>query len=449
MSTKYTMAQLENIAKEVARDVQVKQNTQFRKGQTQLKSFTQNMTFDRMLQTEAKTDERLMQFHKMCDTLHILDVFLSMNPTWKGNVRETKFYKESFLPFTLESDFNKAMTSTGVGTGNEWIPVEFSPRLIQRVQLMLRIASVFERKEMIAPTMELALKTLFSKSYLANEGALPAVEGQMGTGRIELKTKELVNWLPSTYTFTEDSIINAISEIEWDVTNAAYRAQENFTLNGSSVAFGAGGSLDNTNVEGLAFAAYDQEFTAGGLRDYTVRNDNPTTPLRMDISDATYGSNDVKISKLIASMKRYRGTDGDLFFVVSTTGEHIFRTLKTGSGYPLMQPIYSAGANATINGVAVNQIYGIPVIVSEFMRDDLNQYGVNDHTGGYGATNYSGIILCRRDAFTYGDKRKLMVETFRNIIYRKTDIVASMRVGLVHRYPLGDPYCVMGTGLLV
>lgn len=444
---KYSKEQMEALIKGVVRDAQAKKNVELRKSQSEVKAEALNMTLDRLHKADMPEDKRVVEFQKKCDTLFILDAMLSSQRNYQG-VRATKFYKESFLPYTMESEFSKAMVTTGVGTGNEWLPTEFSNRIIQRVQLALRVAALFERKEMAAPTTILPLKTTFSKAYLATEASLPDVSGSMGTGKITLTTKEIVNWLPVSYTLEEDSIINMVSEIEWDIVNACARAQENMTINGTDLAYGS--TLDLTDTEGNAFAAYSQEFAFGGLRNYCVRNDNSTNPLRLDISDSTYKTNDVAISSLISAMKRYRGTDSDLVFIGSVAAEGILRTLKTAAGYPLLQPIYSAGADATINKLAVNQIYGVPLMVSEFMRDDLNAYGVADHTnGGYGATKYTSLLLVRRDAWTYGDRRKIMVETFRNVIYRKTDFVATQRLGFVPRYPLGDPFTVMGNKLAV
>jgi HK97 family phage major capsid protein len=441
---KYTPEMLDNIAKDIVRKAQLKQNTPLRKSQGEARRDALNMTLSAAHQANS-SDERIVEFQKKCDTLMILDLLLSQKKNYAG-VKETKFYKESFLPFTMESEFSKAMVTTGVGSGNEWLPVEFSNRIIQRVQLELRVAALFERISMAAPTTELPLKTTFSKAYLATEATLPDVEGSMGTGKVELTTKEIVNWLPVSYTLEEDSIINMISEIEWDIVNACARAQENMVINGSFNAYGS--TNDLTDTEGSAFAAYSQEFGFGGLRNYCVKYDNSTNPLRMDISDSTYTTNDVAISKLIASMKRYRGTNSNLALIGSVAGEGVLRTLKTAAGYPLLQPIYSAGPDATINKLAVNQIYGVPFIVSEFMRDDLNAYGFADHTnGGYGATKYTSLILVRRDGWTFGDRRKIMVETFRNIIYRKTDFVATQRLGFVPRYTKGDPFTVMGVKL--
>ena len=443
---KYSKEQMDALIKGAIREAQVKKDAPLRKSEHSVAAQTLNVTLDR-LHRDPATNETVVEFQKKCDTLHILNLLLSEKPGYQG-IKSTKFYKDSFLPYTMESEFSKAMLTSGTGTGAEWLPVEFSNRLIQRVQLELRVAALFERKEMAAPTTELPLKTTFSKAYLATEATLPDVEGSMGTSRVELKTKELINWLPVSYTLEEDSIINMVSEIEWDIVNACARAQENFVINGNFKAYGS--THDLTDTEGNAFAAYSQELLAGGLRDYCVNYDNSTNPLRLDISDSTYKTNDVAISSLIASMKRYRGTNSNLAFITGVAGEGILRTLKTAAGFPLLQPIYSAGADATINKLAVNQVYGVPLVISEFMRDDLNAYGFADHTnGGYGATKYTGLILVRRDGWTFGDRRKIMVETFRNVIYRKTDFVATQRVGFVPRYPTGDPFCVMGVKLAV
>ena len=446
---KVTKETLELIAKEQIRAVELKKAAGQRGTRHEDKSQALNATLDRLHQADDIKDERVLKFQSMCDKLFLLDHALyagGQNKEYRG-IKSTNFYKSQFLPYTMESEFSKAMVTTGVGTGAEWLPVEFSNQLIQKVQLALTIAPIFDRKEMTAPTAELPIKNLFSKAKKGLENTATS-EGSFGTGKVELKTQELISWIPVSYNLEEDSVINMISEIEWDIVNGLARAQDNLVLNGTSLAYGS--TWDKTNIDGAAYPdGNDQEFVFPGIRDYILNNDNTTNPLRLDISDSSYTTNAENISKLISSLKRYRGRNTDLVIIASVAGEGILRTLKTSGGHPLLQPIYSAGADATINKLTVNQIYGVPVIISEFMRDDLNASGFNDHTGGYGATKYTGIIIARRDGFTFGDRRKVMVETFRNVIYRKTDFVATQRVGFVPRYPNGDPFAVMGVKLAV
>jgi hypothetical protein len=440
---KYSKEQLEGIAEEVVRKYQTDKNVTLKKSQHEVKEGAIKETLDTLHQAETK-DERVIKFQKAADDLFTLDAVLSVDKKYSG-IKNTKLYK-SFRNLLQDSEFSKAMIRATSGEGAEWLPTDFSNQLIQKVQLNLRVAAMFDRIAMPSDPFKIPQKSAFSITYLGGtEATVPGTESFMGTANVTLTTGKLINWVPVSYELDEDSVIAMMPEIQWDIANSLARAQENACINGNSLAYTL--ALDAHVTSGGAFAATSQEQVFGGFRDYCIRNDNATTPLTLDISDSTYGTNENNLSKLLAGTSTYRGTNKDWFWICSVIGEHYLRSLKTAGGLPVMMPIYSAGANASINNAAVNEIYGIPVVVSEFMRDNLNAYGYDDHTGGYGATKYTTLLLVRRDAWTFGDRRKLLVETFRNVIYQKTDLVASMRVAFQYRYPAGDPFTRMGVKL--
>jgi hypothetical protein len=93
------------------------------------------------------------------------------------------------------------------------------------------------------------------------------------------------------------------------------------------------------------------------------------------------------------------------------------------------------GPNAVVLSGELARFDGIPVIVSEYVREDLNATGVYDGT----TTGRTEVLLVRKDAFLYGDRRDVLVETDREIKSQTIDLVASQRVAFSNRYVATDP----------
>ena len=88
------------------------------------------------------------------------------------------------------------------------------------------------------------------------------------------------------------------------------------------------------------------------------------------------------------------------------------------------------GSQATILKGELGRFDGIPVIVSEYIREDLNASGVYDGN----TTDKTIVILVRRDGFVYGDRRSVTLEVDRSIKAQTIDLVATQRVAFAPRY---------------
>jgi HK97 family phage major capsid protein len=88
------------------------------------------------------------------------------------------------------------------------------------------------------------------------------------------------------------------------------------------------------------------------------------------------------------------------------------------------------GTAATIVTGELARIDGIPVVVSEFIREDLNATGYYDST----TATKSEAVLCWTPAFWIGDRRLMTLKTFEDIQVDQTILVTTMRAAL------GTPY---------
>ena len=65
-----------------------------------------------------------------------------------------------------------------------------------------------------------------------------------------------------------------------------------------------------------------------------------------------------------------------------------------------------AGPRATVFAGTIDQLLGYPVVISGEVRDDVANTGINAVAGN----NFTTTILVNRNAFIWGERRKLQVK---------------------------------------
>jgi hypothetical protein len=100
------------------------------------------------------------------------------------------------------------------------------------------------------------------------------------------------------------------------------------------------------------------------------------------------------------------------------------------------------GPQATILTGELLKVDGISVIVSPYMRQDLNASGVFDDT----TETKTGVLLVNRDSFAIGDRQTVELdETDEPKVYRQKTILADMRVDFKPTQPIAtNPTVVYG-----
>ena len=360
------------------------------------------------LHKSRSTDEKVIRFQKAADDLFIVSTLMGCRP------QELKLYK-SFSQHLQETELAKAMTTGGAGSGAEWIPTDFSSDLIDMVQLELRVAALFPRINMPTDPFKIPAKSAFSTARLGVESTSPTVSS-VGTAQISLSAIKLIDWVPVSYELDEDSIVAILPIVKQDIAESIARAEENATLNGDTT---------GTHMDSDVTDAEDQRKAWKGLRKLSIANS-----YTLDLS--TFNAD--KLSDMMVLMGKYGATPSKLAWVVGTKVQGKFRMLKDGASNPLMTTIDKIGPRATILTGMVGELFGAPVITSEFIREDLNASGVYDGS----VQLYTCLHLVRTDGFIYGDRRKMMVETDRDVKAQNIDIVASSRMIMEPRFAIAS-----------
>lgn len=328
----------------------------------------------------------------------------SMNEGIPDSIVEegTKLGDNMFL--ALRSVGVKAITTTGTGTGAEWVPRDLGAELLRRLYLESQLAQMMLAREIDMPTdpYDLPMQTTRPKFYRNNVQNREARASTPGTGKFTLATQRLMALVQYSYEADEDSIIPILPLLQRLLGEAAAESLESMLINGDSAA---------THMDADITDPDDVNKSWDGFRKLALAS----AALKVDM--ATGGINRANLLSLKRATGKWGRRPSDLVWIVGGLGENHFLGLDE-----VITADKRGSAGTTQTGV-INSYWGIPIVVSEVMREDLNAAGVYDAT----TTTKASVLLVNLSQFVLGSRRDFMIETAKNIKSQTNDIVASFR----------------------
>lgn len=304
--------------------------------------------------------------------------------------------------------FGKAMDTVTSGAGAEWVPTALSPDLAERVSLALKVAALHPRLQMPTDPFKIPRITGFSQAYLKSENQ-EVTASQPTTAQTQLDAKTLAVLVPVSYELEEDSVFALLPVLKRDLVRAIASGIENAIINGDTTAPHMDADVTSANDVRKAWKGYRKLASAS-----------------LDLG----GTLTVEKLRALRALMRVYGVDpADLAWVVSVKGYLQLLSLKDDAGNPVLMTVDKYGPAATLLTGELGRLDGIPVIVSEFVREDLNASGVYDGV----TTNRSLVLLVYRPGFVLGERRIITVESTRDIRAGTLQVVASARIGFVDR----------------
>lgn len=353
------------------------------------------------------------ELQRKMDDVYIVHSLLSADRVSRGlspvDVKGLGIYRE------LE-ELRKALGSAATGEGAEWIPTGFSPELIREVKLRLKVAALHQRINMPTDPFKIPAKRSTTTAKLTAERGTPTAQS-FTTANVILDAVKLLAYVDCPYELEEDSIIAMLPLIREDIVEALAEGQENATINGDTA---------TTHMDGDVTAADDNRKAWNGYRKLAL------SAAKVDL--ATFNATNLRL--LRSKMLKYGVSPSDLAWVCGTT---TYLTKFLGLSEVITLDKY--GPAATVLTGELGKFDGIPIVVSEKVRENLNASGVYDGV----TTTKSQLSLVFRRGFLYGDRREVLVETDRNIKGQTTDIVASQRLDFKSRYnAAAEPIVAVG-----
>jgi HK97 family phage major capsid protein len=283
----------------------------------------------------------------------------------------------------------KAFGSTVGGAGDEWVPEGWSAQYIDEYQLERKVAS--QMKPINMPTDPYNLNTKGGSTIARKQAEGGSLTGtNFTTGKIQFDAVKLSEFYPLTEELNEDSAPDILGLARSEVTEAQIRAVETAIINGDS---------DGTHQD------YDSQ--SGGA-DLAVKVWNGLIKLGMansanggnkDFSGAAVG--ETKLREMRTAMGKFGVNPRELMWLLSTKVYNEFLALSNVVTVDKMGPL------ATVLNGALAAFDGIPIVLSEYMRDDVSASGFNTMAG---PNTFSRFALVNRSRWYWATRRPIRVK---------------------------------------
>lgn len=363
--------------------------------------------------------EHLVDFQRSADNMVLLDA-LCHSRRFKQlpeDVRETTFYKDEFAPFA------QAMDTATAAEGLEFLPKELSGDLIERVNLLLRVAALFGMIPMPSNPFEIPGRAV-SRVRLGTKAEETADTGQgkflavtPGSRKITLTAVKLAGRALLSREAEEDAIIAMLPFIREELIDYLAADIEDAIVNGDNTS-----PHQDTDVTDFT-DPQDPRTAWNGLRLLTQ------AAQKTDVSNAAPTVlNSIRANR--KTMKKYGVSIADLAHLCSISA--YLQLLGDTNVYT----VDKYGPGATILAGELGRADGTPLIVSEYVRQDLNASGVFDNV----TTNRTQIITVNRRGFLMGERRGVTVEVLREL-YAESDqdaVIISRRLAFASRFPTSE-----------
>jgi len=317
-------------------------------------------------------------------------------------------------PRAIAAQVSKA-NFDGSGVGAELIEDQFLAQLHMEYQVPTVVRSLFSEVQMTSNTMLAPRINRGGRPYIKgtvtsdNPALYPVSTVQMGQAQITAKGLSTRYILDEE--LIEDSAVLLLPAMQRMIAKDMRDAVEDALINGDSAAThqdaiaswnirerwgasGLGGSNDHRRLwTGLRAAAYDK-----------------STTLNINSFDAA------KMLELISKLGEYAASDK----VLIVSPEALYENLM---GLDQVITLDKFGPQASILTGQMGSIFGMPIVVSRFMSDDLATTGLYTGTG---AT--TGMLCVSRDSWNIFARRGIQIQQEQDIKSGAFNMVATERL---------------------
>lgn len=315
-------------------------------------------------------------------------------------ILNTHFGKEVLAPMI------KAFGTGVSGGGQEWVPTAISSTYLEEFELRRVLESRFGSINMPTNPFKMPKISGVTKARKATEGQTGFTAGQFGTDDIEFSATKLEEFYVLPEELSEDSAPDFMAAGRDEVVRAQERAVESAILNGDN---------DGTHIDSdtQGFGADVAEKIWNGLRKLALANSANGVTTSFGAATLT----EALLRTLRASLGKFGSDVENLIWIAGPSVYTQFLAL------PSVVTIDKMGPMATVLKGALAAYQGIPILNSEWMREDLNATGVYDGI----TTNKAGLVLVRADRFMIGNRRPIKVKLMEDLPGNDRWLLASYR----------------------
>lgn len=341
-------------------------------------------------------EETVEHFQRASDELLILAAATKQAP------RDLDYYREEFLPTV------RAMDTATAGEGLEYVPTLLSADFIGRVNLELMVGGLFGTFNQPSPSFDVPAYGV-NRQRMGKHAEQTADSGQTkftvvtpGTRKITFSAKKFAGEILVSKEAEEDAITAMLPWIQGEIVDYLAADIEDTLINGDTA-----GSHQDTDV----VAATDPRKNWDGLRKWS------------QTAAKTDGANGNLTVELLRSSRKKQGKyavrPADVAVI---TGIAAYFNLLSDAN---VLTVDKYGPSATVLSGELGKVDGSPLIVSEYVRANLNATGVYDGV----TTNRSHCLTVNRKGFLRGLRRDVTIQRLVEI-YAESDqdaVIASAR----------------------
>lgn len=354
--------------------------------------------------TKTDANPKEIEFQKRADDLYLLGVMLGVNP------RQTRLFAE----YSQDEEFSKAMDTV---EGAAWVPTGLSASLQQEVHLQLKVAALHGRLPMPTQPYDLPYVAGKTTGYLAGESVdedSPRIKkSKMTPAKVRFDAKKIAARVILTEELVEDSIVPALPLLKKDIVEAIATAIEKATINGDTSSPHMDSDVVDPKDARKAWMGY-RKLAATGL-------------------DMAGTLTHAQLNQLRGLMGVYGVDPNKLALVCSMLGYLKLSSLEE------VKTLDKYGPKATVITGELAKVDNIPIIVSEWARDDLDADGYYAADGGF-----TQLLLVYRAAMLYGDRRNVTVKTDFDIERDQNILVATQRLAFTPVFADTDTFIARG-----
>lgn len=316
----------------------------------------------------------------------------------------------------------KVMTTGGAGTGAEWIPTTFSSMLLDVIRLDNPEVNLIPHMVQPRNPWRFPILTTTGAAYRKLEN-VDATESDIGTANRDWEGHVHAVWHRFTDELDQDSIVAIVPALRFSLVRSMGEGMGMAIVNGDNDA------AAHIDADYIAATAPYLTYQGGinGLRQFALDAQGTGA------ASTTGGSGAFLTSAMVAAgfsaMGKFAARRvGDLALLVNA---ETYLKLVTEADSPVTT-LDKYGTQATILTGELARIWNIPIFIShavEQRRNSVTDEGFNDAATGASNT-LSTAVLFNRFNFRIGDLRDFRVETDRNIVTMRDDMVASARISM-------------------
>ena len=290
----------------------------------------------------------------------------------------------------------RAMDVDTSGEGADWVPTGIGASLHERVRASGKVAPLFQRINL--PTnpwkwpVEGADATAYRVAEPTGDTASKVTASTPGTGAATFDAEIIGARTLISRSLDADSALAVLPHTQRKLIQAFVDGEEKAILDGDT-----DGTHQDTDTQ--ANGATDVRTAWDGLR---------KKALAQTVATAT-SATALNLGIVRKAMGKWGANPADLAFIIGVSNLH---SLLADTN---LLTVDKMGPNAVILNGQIGSVFGVPVIVSEHVREDLNASGIND-----GITATKTYMLCvNRNEWALGQRTALDVETD-DSIYRES-----------------------------